>query len=100
RGLVLDLRSNPGGLLTAAVEVADELLDSGAIVSTRGRVPAGDTRFDATAGDRLGGAPAVVLVDAGSASAAGDLAGALRDDGRARGVGRATFGKGAVQTPP
>ncbi|TWH02379.1 S41 family peptidase [Pseudoxanthomonas taiwanensis] len=98
RGLVLDLRSNPGGLLTAAVQVADELLDSGAIVSTRGRVPASDTRFDATAGDRLGGAPVVVLVDAGSASAAEVLAGALRDNGRARVVGSRTFGKGSVQT--
>jgi len=98
RGLVLDLRSNPGGLLTAAVQVADELLDSGAIVSPRGRVPASDTRFDATAGDRLGGAPVVVLVDAGSASAAEVLAGALRDNGRARVVGSRTFGKGSVQT--
>lgn len=98
RGLVLDLRSNPGGLLTAAVQVADELLDSGGIVSTRGRVPASDTRFDATAGDRLQGAPVVVLVDAGSASAAEVLAGALRDNGRARVVGSRTFGKGSVQT--
>ncbi|WP_447729203.1 S41 family peptidase [Pseudoxanthomonas suwonensis] len=98
RGLVLDLRSNPGGLLTAAVQVADELLDSGAIVSTRGRAPASDTRFDATAGDRLHGAPVVVLVDAGSASAAEVLAGALRDNDRARVVGSRTFGKGSVQT--
>src|SRR5690606_10330048 len=98
RGLVLDLRSNPGGLLTAAVQVADELLDSGAIVSTRGRAPASDTRFDATGGDRLQGAPVVVLVDAGSASAAEVLAGALRDNDRARVVGSRTFGKGSVQT--
>ena len=98
RGLVLDLRSNPGGLLTAAVQVADELLESGAIVSTRGRVPASDTRFDATGGDRLAGAPVVVLVDAGSASAAEVLAGALRDNERARVVGSRTFGKGSVQT--
>jgi len=98
RGLVLDLRSNPGGLLTAAVQVADELLDRGAIVSTRGRLPSTDTRFDATPGDRLQGAPVVVLVDAGSASAAEVLAGALRDNGRARLVGSRTFGKGSVQT--
>src|SRR5690606_1923811 len=98
RGLVLDLRSNPGGLLTAAVQVADELLDSGAIVSTRGRVAASDSRFDATAGDGLRGAPVVVLVDAGSASAAEVLAGALRDNDRARVVGSRTFGKGSVQT--
>ena len=98
RGLVLDLRSNPGGLLTAAVQVADDLLDSGGIVSTRGRIPVSDTRFDATPGDRLKGAPVVVLVDAGSASAAEVLAGALRDNERARVVGSRTFGKGSVQT--
>ncbi|MBO9718470.1 MAG: S41 family peptidase [Pseudoxanthomonas sp.] len=98
RGLVLDLRSNPGGLLTAAVQVADDLLDSGGIVSTRGRIPISDSRFDATPGDRLKGAPIVVLVDAGSASAAEVLAGALRDNNRARVVGSRTFGKGSVQT--
>ncbi len=98
RGLVLDLRSNPGGLLTAAVQVADDLLDGGGIVSTRGRISISDSRFDATAGDRLHGAPIVVLVDAGSASAAEVLAGALRDNERARVVGSRTFGKGSVQT--
>ncbi|MCR6684751.1 S41 family peptidase [Pseudoxanthomonas sp.] len=98
RGLVLDLRSNPGGLLTAAVQVADELLERGGIVSTRGRIAISDSRFDATPGDRMHGAPVVVLVDAGSASAAEVLAGALRDNGRARVVGSRTFGKGSVQT--
>ena len=98
RGLVLDLRSNPGGLLVGAVQVADELLDKGGIVSTKGRQLIGDTRFDATAGDRLKGAPVVVLVDAGSASASEVLAGALRDNQRARVVGSRTFGKGSVQT--
>ncbi|GAB3510879.1 S41 family peptidase [Pseudoxanthomonas daejeonensis] len=98
RGLVLDLRSNPGGLLTAAVQVADDLLDKGGIVSTRGRIPISDTRFDATPGDRMKGAPVVVLVDAGSASAAEVLAGALRDNNRARVIGSRTFGKGSVQT--
>ena len=98
RGLVLDLRSNPGGLLTAAVQVADDLLDRGGIVSTRGRIPISDTRVDASPGDRLKGAPVVVLVDAGSASASEVLAGALRDNGRARIVGSRTFGKGSVQT--
>jgi carboxyl-terminal processing protease len=98
RGLVLDLRSNPGGLLTAAVQVADDLLDSGGIVSTRGRIAISDSRFDATADDRLNGAPVVVLVDAGSASASEVLAGALRDNGRARVIGSRTFGKGSVQT--
>lgn len=98
RGLVLDLRSNPGGLLLAAVQIADDLLDTGNIVSTRGRLSISDSKFDATPGDRLGGAPVVVLVDAGSASASEVLAGALRDNGRARVVGSRTFGKGSVQT--
>lgn len=98
RGLVIDLRSNPGGLLTTAVQVADELLERGGIVSTRGRVAVSDAEFRATPGDKLRGAPVVVLVDAGSASAAEVLAGALRDNGRARIVGSRTFGKGSVQT--
>ncbi|MGH8085493.1 MAG: S41 family peptidase [Lysobacter sp.] len=98
RGLVLDLRSNPGGLLTAAVQIADALLDEGRIVSTRGRIAISDAMFSATPGDRLHGAPVVVLVDAGSASASEVLAGALRDNDRARVVGSRTFGKGSVQT--
>jgi carboxyl-terminal processing protease len=98
RGLVLDLRSNPGGLLVSAVQIADDLLDKGGIVSTRGRTPISDTSFNATPGDRLAGAPLVVLVDAGSASAAEVLAGALHDNHRARIVGSRTFGKGSVQT--
>ena len=98
RGLLIDLRSNPGGLLVGAVQIADELLDEGGIVSTKGRALIGDSRFDATAGDRLEGAPVVLLVDAGSASAAEVLAGALHDNKRARVVGSRTFGKGSVQT--
>ena len=98
RGLVIDLRSNPGGLLTAAVRVADDLLESGRIVSTRGRIDANDTEFNATPGDLLQGAPVVVLIDAGSASASEVLAGALQDNGRARIVGSRSFGKGSVQT--
>jgi carboxyl-terminal processing protease len=98
RGLVIDLRSNPGGLLLAAVQVADDLLQKGTIVTTRGRIAMSDSRFDATPGDLLDGAPIVVLVDAGSASASEVLAGALRDNGRARVVGSRTFGKGSVQT--
>ena len=98
RGLVLDLRSNPGGLLTSAVQIADDLLDKGGIVSTRGRNPVADTSFNATPGDRMRGAPVVVLVDAGSASASEVLAAALRDNQRAQVVGSRTFGKGSVQT--
>ena len=98
KGLVLDLRSNPGGLLTAAVQVADDLLEKGGIVSTRGRISISDAKFDATPGDLLKGAPMVVLADAGSASASEVLAGALRDNGRARVVGSRTYGKGSVQT--
>jgi carboxyl-terminal processing protease len=98
RGLVIDLRSNPGGLLTSAVQIADDLLERGQIVSTRGRIAITDAQFSATPGDRLDGAPVVVLVDAGSASASEVLAGALADNGRARIVGSRTFGKGSVQT--
>jgi carboxyl-terminal processing protease len=72
------------------VQIADELLDKGGIVSTRGRIPISDAEFNATPGDRLAGAPVVVLVDAGSASASEVLAGALRDNGRARVVGSRT----------
>ncbi|GAA4858041.1 S41 family peptidase [Luteimonas vadosa] len=98
QGLVLDLRSNPGGLLTSAVQIADDLLERGKIVSTRGRAPISEAEFSATPGDRLAGAPVVVLVDAGSASASEVLAGALHDNKRARVVGSRTFGKGSVQT--
>ncbi|MDQ3287351.1 MAG: S41 family peptidase [Pseudomonadota bacterium] len=98
RGLVIDLRSNPGGLLTSAVQIADALLERGGIVSTRGRIAISDAQFSATPGDRLDGAPVVVLVDAGSASASEVLAGALRDNDRATVVGSRTFGKGSVQT--
>ncbi|WP_238346310.1 S41 family peptidase [Luteimonas saliphila] len=98
KGLVIDVRSNPGGLLTSAVRVADDLLDKGRIVSTRGRNPVNDTEFSATPGDLMDGAPVVVIIDAGSASASEVLAGALHDNGRARIVGSRSFGKGSVQT--
>ncbi|WP_242112087.1 S41 family peptidase [Luteimonas aquatica] len=98
RGLVLDLRSNPGGLLTSAVQIADDLLERGKIVSTRGRIPISDAEFAAVPGDLMNGAPVVVIVDAGSASAAEVLAGALHDNKRARVIGSRTFGKGSVQT--
>ena len=98
KGLLIDLRSNPGGLLNGAVQIADDLLDAGQIVSTRGRLKGGDTSFSATRGDVVDGVPVVVLVDAGSASASEVLAGALADHRRARIVGSRTFGKGSVQT--
>ncbi len=97
-GAVLDLRANPGGLLTAAVEVSDALLDSGTIVTTRGRIREAEMAFRATPGDLLDGAPVVVLIDNGSASAAEIVAGALQDNRRALLMGRRSFGKGSVQT--
>jgi carboxyl-terminal processing protease len=98
RGAVLDLRSNPGGLLTSAVEISDDFLDSGVIVTTRGRLRQADLSFSATPGDLLDGAPMVVLTDNGTASAAEIVAGALKDNHRALIMGRRSFGKGSVQT--
>jgi carboxyl-terminal processing protease len=98
RGVVIDLRNNPGGVLEAAVEVADALLERGRVVSADGRTK--DARFvmEATTGEVLPGVPVVLLVNHGSASAAEILAGALQDHGRAKLIGRTTFGKGSVQT--
>ncbi|MFC4763694.1 S41 family peptidase [Dyella koreensis] len=98
RGAILDLRSNPGGLLTAAVGVSDDFLDSGTIVTTKGRLQDANLNFSAHPGDLLNGAPMVVLVDNGTASAAEIVSGALKDNHRALIVGRRTFGKGVVQT--
>jgi carboxyl-terminal processing protease len=98
KGLVLDLRNNPGGVLEAGVAVADDFLDSGVIVSADGRTPEARFRMDATPGDLIDGAPLVVLVNGGSASASEIVAGALKDHGRAVLVGRKTYGKGSVQT--
>lgn len=98
RGLILDLRSNPGGVLGAAVEVADAFIDAGLIVSTKGRMPFANSQFSATPGDLLAGAPIVVLMDGGTASAAEVVAAALRDHGRAVLMGGRSFGKGTVQT--
>jgi carboxyl-terminal processing protease len=98
KGLVLDMRNNPGGVLEAAVAVADAFLDGGVIVSARGRTPESKFEMSATPGDELGGAPIVVLVNGGSASAAEIVAGALKDHHRATLMGRTTFGKGSVQT--
>jgi carboxyl-terminal processing protease len=97
-GLVLDLRRNPGGLMNAAVELADAFLDEGVVVSTRGRLPFAASEMRARAGDLLNGAPIVVLIDSGSASAAEVLAAALRDHRRALIMGSQSFGKGSVQT--
>jgi len=98
KGLVLDLRNNPGGVLEAAVAVADAFLDGGVIVSAKGRTPESNFEMSATPGDDLEGAPLVVLVNGGSASAAEIVAGALKDHQRATLMGRTTFGKGSVQT--
>ncbi len=98
KGLVLDLRDNPGGVLEAGVAVADAFLDSGVIVTAKGRTPESNFEMDATPGDVLAGAPIVVLVNGGSASAAEIVAGALKDNQRATLMGRTTFGKGSVQT--
>ncbi|HEX3912153.1 MAG TPA: S41 family peptidase [Steroidobacteraceae bacterium] len=98
KGLVLDLRDNPGGVLEAAVAVADAFLDGGVIVTAKGRTPESKFEMDATPGDALNGAPIMVLVNGGSASAAEIVAGALKDQHRAKLMGRTTFGKGSVQT--
>jgi carboxyl-terminal processing protease len=97
-GLVLDLRNNPGGVLESGVAVADDFLESGVIVTADGRTPEARFEMDATPGDLIEGAPLVVLVNAGSASASEIVAGALKDHGRALLIGRRTYGKGSVQT--
>ena len=97
-GFILDLRNNPGGLLTQAVRVSDAFLDAGEIVSTRGRDPQDGDRFNAEPGDLAGGKPVVVLINGGSASASEIVAGALQDHRRAIVVGTKSFGKGSVQT--
>jgi carboxyl-terminal processing protease len=98
RGLVLDLRNNPGGLLDQAVKVADKFIDSGLIVYTDGRLEAQKYKYSAHKEGTHGGFPMVVLVNAGSASASEIVAGALQDHGRAILLGTQTFGKGSVQT--
>ncbi len=97
-GFVLDLRNNPGGLLTQAIKVSDAFLNEGEIVSTRGRDPQDGERFNATPGDLAEGKPIVVLINGGSASASEIVAGALQDHRRAIVVGTKSFGKGSVQT--
>ncbi len=97
-GFILDLRNNPGGLLTAAIKVADAFLENGEIVSTRGRNPQDGERYNASPGDLAQGRPIVVLINNGSASASEIVAGALQDHRRAVVVGTRSFGKGSVQT--
>ena len=98
KGLILDLRNNPGGVLNGAVAVSDAFLDKGLIVYTEGRLPDSSLRFNATPDDVADGAPIVVLVNQGSASASEIVAGALQDHKRALIIGARTFGKGSVQT--
>jgi carboxyl-terminal processing protease len=98
RGVVLDMRNNPGGLLDQAIAVSDAFLDKGEIVSTRGRRGDEAQRFNAKPGDLLSGLPIVVLINGGSASASEIVAGALQDHRRAILLGTRSFGKGSVQT--
>ena len=97
-GVVLDMRNNPGGLLTQAIRVTDAFLEQGEIVSTRGRDDGAGERFNAQSGDLIEGRPLVVLINGGSASASEIVAGALQDHRRAIVVGTRSFGKGSVQT--
>ena len=97
-GFVIDLRNDPGGLLTQAIKVSDAFLTEGEIVSTRGRNPEDTERYNATSGDEAMGKPMVVLINGGSASASEIVTGALQDHRRAIVVGTKSFGKGSVQT--
>lgn len=98
KGFVVDLRNNPGGLLTTAIEITDAFLEEGEIVSTRGRIEGNNSRASAQKGDIAQGLPVVVLINGGSASASEIVAGALQDHKRAVIVGTTSFGKGSVQT--
>lgn len=98
KGVILDLRNNPGGLLNASVEVVDTLLDQGLVVYTEGRLNTSNAKYYAKPGDILTGLPVVVLINEGSASAAEIVAGALQDHNRAVILGTSSFGKGSVQT--
>jgi carboxyl-terminal processing protease len=98
KGMVLDLRNNPGGVLNGAVGVSDAFIDNGLIVYTEGRLDDSSHRYLATPGDSLNGAPLVVLVNGGSASASEIVAGAIQDHKRGIILGTKSFGKGSVQT--
>ncbi|MCK4834642.1 MAG: S41 family peptidase [Gammaproteobacteria bacterium] len=98
KGLVLDLRNNPGGVLSAAADVSDAFIDEGKLVYTQGRIANSDFEFNAKPGDIMNGSPVVVLINGGSASASEIVAGALQDHHRAVIMGSKSFGKGSVQT--
>jgi carboxyl-terminal processing protease len=98
KGLVLDLRNNPGGVLSAAADVSDAFIDEGKLVYTQGRIANSDFEFNAKPGDIMNGSPVVVLINGGSASASEIVAGALQDHKRAVVMGSKSFGKGSVQT--
>ena len=98
KGYVIDLRKNPGGLLTQAINIADFFLDDGEIVSTKGRKSSETRKFFARKGDEINGKPIIVLINNGSASASEILAGALKDHKRAILIGETTYGKGSVQS--
>src|SRR5215467_5498316 len=98
KGYIIDLRNNPGGLLDQAIQVSDDVLTGGEIVSTRGRHPEDTQRYDAKGGDIMDGKPIVILINAGTASASEIVSGALQDHKRATVIGMTSFGKGSVQT--
>ncbi|NOQ69639.1 MAG: peptidase S41, partial [Gammaproteobacteria bacterium] len=98
KGLVLDLRNNPGGVLNAAADVSDAFIDDGKLVFTKGRIENSEFEFNAKPGDIMNGQPLVVLINGGSASASEIVAGALQDHHRAVIMGSKSFGKGSVQT--
>jgi carboxyl-terminal processing protease len=98
KGFVIDLRNNGGGVLQAAIDVSDDFLDEGEIVSVRGRTPDDVERYDAHYGDVTGGKPVVLLINGGTASASEIVAGALQDHHRATVLGTLSFGKGSVQS--
>ena len=97
-GYILDLRNNPGGLLSQAVKISDFFLEDGEIVSTKGRKNRDNRKFFAKKGDKINGKPLIVLINNGSASAAEIVAGALQDQKRAVLLGETTYGKGSVQS--
>ncbi|MGB0450157.1 MAG: S41 family peptidase [Porticoccaceae bacterium] len=98
KGVIVDLRNNPGGLVPASVEISGAVLDGGTVVYTEGRLPSANSTYQASSGDLLEGIPLVVLINGGSASASEIVAGALQDHRRAAIIGTQSFGKGSVQT--